>query len=75
MALTYYNTNIPEYYGFKPEPVAGMGMAECVPLTGDVVNGVIEWRGAPDLKGIVGKRVELRIAMRRATLYCVEVSC
>lgn len=75
MALTYYNTNLPEYYGFKPEPVAGMGMAECVPLTGDVVAGEIQWRGTPDLKNIIGKRVELRIAMRQVTLYCVEVSC
>jgi hypothetical protein len=50
-----------------------MGMAECVPLTGDVLAGEIKWRGAPDLKSLVGKRVELRIAMRQATLYCVEV--
>jgi len=40
-----------------------------------VLDGKIQWRGDPDLKSIVSKRVELRIAMRRATLYCVEVNC
>jgi len=75
LALTYYNTGLPEYYGFKPESVAGMGMEECIPVTGDVLAGEIKWKGASDLKSLVGKRVELRIAMRQATLFCVEVGC
>ena len=74
-ALTWYNTPYPEYYGFKPEYVGGAGMNECVALTGDVLDGQIRWKGTPDLKPLIGKRVELRIAMKRATLYCVEVSC
>jgi hypothetical protein len=75
MALTYYNTPYPEYYGFQPEYVPGVEVSECVPLTGDVLDGQIRWQNPPDLKSLIGRRVELRVLMKQATLYCVRISC
>lgn len=75
MAVTSYRPENPWSYGPGPEWVQGAGFRECVPLTGDVVDGRIRWSGRPDLRDLIGKPVELRVAMRQATLFGVEVRC
>jgi hypothetical protein len=55
------------------DPVPGFGRAEAVPLTGDAVAHTVAWKSGSDLSALRGKTVRLRIWLKDADLYSVEI--
>ena len=53
--------------------VAGKTFADCDAISGDHLETTISWNGASDLSAWVGKPVRLRVRMRRARLYALQV--
>ena len=53
-------------------PVGGRTFRDCDPVTGDVLDQTVSWRGDSDLSAWAGKPVRLRVYMRRARLYALQ---
>ena len=53
-------------------PVAGHSLAECVVMTGDSIEQVVQWRGEDDLDELSGKPIRLKFAMKDADLYSLR---
>ncbi len=47
----------------------GYQLEDCVPLVGDQIGGVVQWMSNPDLAGLSGKPVRLRVRLRDASVY------
>ena len=52
--------------------IEGHGFGDCDPITGDMLDGTVSWRGKSDLSAWTGKLVRLRLQMRRARLYALQ---
>jgi hypothetical protein len=53
--------------------VPGLGLADCVPFTGDAVDGEVRWRQA-DLRAVpTGEEAAIRFVLNEADLYGYEV--
>jgi len=46
-----------------------LSFADCDPITGDVVDGVVRWNNGQDLSYLVGNPVRLEFELNQATLY------
>ena len=55
-------------------PVAGLSLAECLEMTGDSIEQVVQWRGKSDLSDINGETIRLKFAMKDADLYSLRFS-
>jgi len=52
----------------------GCGFDECAPVTGDVFTDELRWKGEGKLHWFAGQTVELRLVMRKACLYAIELA-
>jgi hypothetical protein len=48
------------------------GLADCLPLVGDEIEGVVRWRHGGDLSMRSGQRVRVRYVLRDADLYSMQ---
>jgi hypothetical protein len=48
------------------------GLADCLPLVGDEIEGVVRWRYSRDLGTLSGQQVRVRYVMRDADLYSMR---
>ncbi len=51
--------------------IAPYTLANCPPISTDSVRHRIEWNGASDLSGVVGKTVRLKFELTRTALYAI----
>jgi len=49
-------------------PIPNFGLEECEEIYGDEIEGMVSWRGGPDLGRLSGRPVRLRFAMKDADL-------
>jgi len=47
----------------------GLGLEDCEPVVANVTNGLVTWKGRPDLSELVGKPIQLRFELKAARLY------
>ena len=52
-----------------PEPVPGMSIEDCDPITGDAPRHVVSWKGNSDVSALAGRPIRLRLLLRRARLH------
>lgn len=50
-------------------PLEGYSFADCDPLSGDHLDGVVTWKGKSDLARLRGKKIHLRFQMARGSLF------
>jgi hypothetical protein len=56
------------------QEVPGLGLDDCLPVTGDAVDGELRWRGA-DLSAVpAGEEVAIRFVLNEADLFAYEVA-
>jgi hypothetical protein len=48
------------------------GLADCLPMIGDEIEGVVRWRHGSDVSLLCGRRVRLRYVLRDADLYSMR---
>jgi len=58
-----------EVLGDDAKPLEGLGLADCVELTGEDVRQPVTWRKGSTWRQIGGQTVRLRIQLRGASLY------
>ena len=51
------------------KPIAGFGLADCLPVSGDSTRHEITWRGSPDASTLANRQIRLRVEARKAKLY------
>ena len=51
------------------ETLDGFQLEDCLPLVGDRIGGVVQWKSGADLSGLAGKPVRLRVRLRDAGIY------
>ena len=49
--------------------VDGLALGDCEPITGNVTDGIVTWRGGRDLLALIGQRVRLCFELQSARLY------
>jgi hypothetical protein len=55
------------------DPIAGRGRAEARPISGDALEHVVTWKDGSALSGLRGRTVRLRIWLRDADLYSLQL--
>jgi len=50
-------------------PIGGYALADCPATYGDAIEGVVSWKGGPDVSKLAGKPVRLRFVLKDADLY------
>jgi hypothetical protein len=50
----------------------GYALDDCQPITANVTDGVVRWKGDKDLAALKGKTVRLKFELDKATLYAVS---
>ena len=53
-------------------PLAGFTLADCEPIFGDELDGVVRWRGSDDLSALTGQPVRLRLVLDDADLFSLR---
>ena len=53
-------------------PIAGRTLDDCLPIYGDELDRVVSWTNGPDVGGVSGRPVRLRIALQDADLYAMQ---
>ncbi|NIV34331.1 MAG: hypothetical protein GWN58_34195, partial [Anaerolineae bacterium] len=48
------------------------GLADCLPLVGDEIEGVVRWRHGCGLGKLAGQKVRVRYVLRDADLYSMQ---
>ena len=54
------------------EALPEFGLADCLPMVGDEIEGVVRWRHGSDVSTLSGKRVRLRYVLRDADIYSMR---
>ncbi len=54
------------------KPIEGFKLKECPEIFGDEIEHVVAWKGGSDVKGLEGKPVRLRFALRDADIYSIR---
>lgn len=54
------------------KPLPGFSAAQCRPLVGDEIAGVVQWTGGGDLSKLAGKVIRLRFDLKDADLYSLQ---
>jgi hypothetical protein len=52
--------------------LSNYGLADCLPLVGDEIEGVVRWRHGRDLSILSGQQVRVRYVLRDADLYSMK---
>ncbi len=55
------------------DPLPGYSFGECERVGGDQFQQSLSWNGNPDLTPLVGKKINVRFEMNRATLYAITL--
>lgn len=58
--------------GLDGSPLPGYSLEDCLPLTADGLDQVVQWRGSSDLSALNGEMVRLLFALRHSALYTWE---
>ena len=51
------------------EPLAGHGLDDCDPISGDSLDHVVRWRGSSDLSAMQGQALRVQFWLRHSALY------
>jgi hypothetical protein len=51
--------------------IPGLGLKECVPVSGDSTAHVLAWKGNPDLAGVLKRDIRIRLEAKNARLYSI----
>ncbi len=54
------------------QPLAGYGVGDCDPLTGDALHHNVSWNTNADLSSLKGKTLRLRIQLQQADVYSLQ---
>ena len=54
------------------EPIDGYSLDDCPEIIGDRLDGLVRWKGGPDVGSLAGKPVRLRFELRDADLYSIQ---
>lgn len=54
------------------KPLPGLALADCQPLVGDAIEGVVRWEGNADLGPYAEQPVRLRLALRECDVYSLR---
>lgn len=54
------------------EPLPNFTFEDCDPISGDVPDHVVTWRGQSDISSLAGQDLRMRWRMRRARLYSLQ---
>lgn len=49
----------------------GYGLADCQPITADVTDAAVAWKGGRDMSALAGKKVRLKFELTGAKLYAI----
>ena len=60
-------------YGGAARPLPCRSFADCLPLVGDEMDGIVAWKSGDDLGHRDGQAVTLRFRMRAASLFAFEI--
>ena len=50
----------------------GFGVEDCEPITGNVTDGQVRWKGGKDIAALKGKTVRLRFELERAKVFAFD---
>jgi hypothetical protein len=53
-------------------PVAGYRLADCKPMIGDEIEGLVHWLDGPDISRLSGQAIRLRIVLSDADIYSIR---
>jgi hypothetical protein len=53
-------------------PLPEYGLADCVPMVGDEIEGTVRWRHGSDVSTLAGQRVRLRYVLQDADVYSMR---
>jgi hypothetical protein len=59
--------------GRKATVLPGRRFEECVPITGDNINYIVQWKDGEDIGYTAGQTVKLKFRMRAAEIFAFEV--
>lgn len=54
------------------KPLAGFGLADCKPLTGDQLGQQVTWKQGADVSALKGRTVRLRFELKNSDLYALQ---
>jgi hypothetical protein len=54
------------------EPLAGFHLEHCANLSGDEIDGVVQWSGSADIGSLSGRVIRLRFVMKDTDLYSMQ---
>ena len=54
------------------ETIPGFAMDDCVKLSDDAIEQVVEWKGQKDLSGLSGRPVRVKFSLQQADLYSIR---
>ena len=58
-----------EFQYASGEPLEGFTLEDCHEIIGDTLDYTVAWKDGPNVRGLAGRPVRLRIAMNDADLY------
>ena len=53
----------------KGEALPGRGVEDCLPITGDHLDAVVQWTMGTDIGALANRAVRLRIELHNASLF------
>jgi len=54
------------------KPLKGYSLSDCPDIFGDTLEGVVSWKGGPNIGKLAGKPIRLRVALSDADLYSLR---
>jgi len=54
------------------QPLPGLDLQDCDPISGDYIDRRVTWRGQADLRPFAGQKVRLQFDLRQAKLYAFQ---
>lgn len=56
----------------RGEPIPGFTLADCDPIKGDEIAGLVSWKDTTDVGKLAGKPIRLRFVMNEADVYSLK---
>ena len=53
-------------------PIPGYALADCDPIQGDAISGIVTWKNKPDVQPLSGKPIRIRFVMNEADIYSLK---
>jgi len=61
-----------ELQDVQGNPLPGLALDDCVPITADSIEHVVTWRSGADLSRLAGRPVRLRLRLNKADLFALR---